>query len=55
MDGGIVLLLLFAAIAAWLLNRVAKLLRIGLSTKSYVIMTVVVVLGILLLYGGAQA
>lgn len=54
MDGAIVLLLLFAVIAAWLLNRIAKMLRIGLSPKAYVTLTVVVVLGVLVLYANAQ-
>lgn len=55
MDSGLVLLLLFAAIAAWLLNRIAKMLRIPVSPKAYMMLTTAVILGVLLLYANAQA
>lgn len=52
MDGLIVVLLL-AVVAAWLLGRIAKMANMALRPKSYVTMVVVVVIGVLVLYAAS--
>lgn len=50
---GIVIVVLFALIAAWLLGRIAKMVNMAIRPKSYVTMVVVVVIGVLLLYAAS--
>lgn len=51
---GLIMVLLFALIAAWLFGRIARMFNMAVKPKSYVTMAVVVVIAVLLLYAASQ-
>lgn len=51
----LIILLLFVGVGGWLFKRFAQKASIKTSRKSYGILTVIVVLGVLLLYANGQS